>query len=430
MTDVRPFRALRFPASLGPLEALLCPPYDVISEDYRKTLMGRHEKNVVRVLLRDAGDGERGYERLGERFHQWRSEGTLTQDPEAAVYLLEQRFSWDGRAHVRTGLLARFKVEPEGSAAIRPHEKTRGAAKEDRFSVLKATRSNFSPIFFYFEDKGAFPKAAQKAKDGCPILSTYTDDDAVTHTVWAITRPEDIQALTQVTGAGPSYIADGHHRYATAQRYLKEVGPEGGATYGYFCPNDSGLLVLPYHRIVFGGPTPEETKALLRGKYLLEAVNSPEQAAREVAKSTLPFAFAICWPDGQAIVCESLPGAEDEFSAEAPKSLKALDTYFLHQVALKHLNLDDPRIEYVHSVAEAKAELQVHDDAIAILMRATPLRQISAVADASESMPAKSTFFHPKIPSGILIHPLEVEERSGDDSEPNAQAPGQEGRTA
>jgi len=429
MTDVRPFRALRFPASLGPLEALLAPPYDVISEDYRKTLMGRHEKNVVRVLLRDPGDGEKGYERLGETFRQWRSEGTLVQDSLAAVYLLEQRFSWEGRAHVRTGLLARFKVEPEGSQVIRPHEKTRGAAKEDRFSVLKATRSNFSPIFFYFEDKGAFPKAAQKAKDGCPILSTYTDDDAVTHTLWAITSPEDVRSLTQIAGAGPSYIADGHHRYATAQRYLKEVGPEGGATYGYFCPNDSGLLVLPYHRIVSEGPTPEEAKALLRGKYLLETVSSAEQAAREVAKSTLPFAFAICWPDGRAMVCESLPGIEDEFPADAPKSLKALDTYFLHQVAFKHLNLDDSKVEYVHSVAEAKAGIQAHENAVAILMRATPLRQISAVADASESMPPKSTFFHPKIPSGILIHPLELEGASSDALEPGAQATGPEGTT-
>ncbi|MBK5254462.1 MAG: DUF1015 domain-containing protein [Vicinamibacteria bacterium] len=409
MTDIRPFRALRFPASVGSLEALLAPPYDVISEADRKTLLDRHERNVVRVILKDPADGDQGYERIAQTFGRWRSDGTLVQDREAAIYLLEQRFSWEGRGFVRIGILARFKVEPEGSPVIRPHEKTRGPAKEDRFSVLKATGSNFSPIFLFFEDKGAFAKAARQAKEAHEILATYIDDDGVTHTMWAITEEEVVEALAASAGGGPSYIADGHHRYATAQRYVKEVGPEGASTYGYFCPNDSGLLVLPYHRILFGAPSPSEVMTRLRGRYLLESVNSPERAAREVANSTLPFAFAICWPDGKAVVCESAPGVEDELPKEAAKCLKDLDTYFLHQVGFKHLGIEDPRVEFVHSLADAKRELQTHEDAVAILMRATPLRHIEAVADASESMPPKSTFFHPKIPSGILIHPLEAE---------------------
>lgn len=409
MTEIRPFRALRYPPSLGPLEGLLAPPYDVISSDDRKALLDRHEKNVVRVILKDAEEGEAGYERIGRTFEQWRAEGTLAQDAEKAIYLLEQRFSWEGRSFVRTGLLARFKVEPEGSPLIRPHEKTRGPAKEDRFSVLKATRANFSPIFLFFEDKGAFAKAARRAKEGHPILATYTDDEGVAHTLWAITNPEDAQALASISGGGPSYIADGHHRYATAQRFLKEAGPLGAFTYGYFCPNDAGLLVLPYHRILFDAPSPEEVRARLRGKYLLEAVNTEELAAREVANSTLPYAFAICWPDGKAIVCESAPGLEDDLPAEVPKCLKDLDTYFLHHAAFRHLGRPDPKVEFVHSLREAQSALEANEDAAAILMRATPLRQIAAVADASESMPPKSTFFHPKIPSGILIHPLESE---------------------
>src|SRR6186713_1827905 len=160
MTEIRPFRALRYPASLGTLESLLAPPYDVISEDYRAELLKRHDRNIARVILKDPAHGEKGYERIGETFKTWREDGTLVQDPSPALYLLEQRFSWEGKAFVRTGILARFKVEAEGSPLIRPHEKTRGPAKEDRFSVLKATRSNFSPIFLFFEDQGVFPKAA------------------------------------------------------------------------------------------------------------------------------------------------------------------------------------------------------------------------------------------------------------------------------
>jgi uncharacterized protein (DUF1015 family) len=408
MTDIRPFRALRYPSSLGPLENLLAPPYDVISEDYRKRLLERNRANVARVILKDPADGEHGYERIGEVFKTWRENGTLTQDAEPAIYLLEQRFSWEGRTYIRSGILARFKVEPEGSPLIRPHEKTRGPAKEDRFSVLKATRANFSPVFLFFEDKGAFAKAASRAKEAHPVLATYTDDDDIAHTVWAVTKSENIQELAKSAGDGPSYIADGHHRYATAQRYLREVGPEGGVTYGYFCPNDEGLLVLPYHRILFGAPTPAEVMKRLEGKYLLGAADGAEKAAREVANSTLPFAFALLYPDGRAIVCESAPGVEDELPKEAPQCLKDLDTYFLHHAGFKHLGLTDPKVEFVHSLAEARNELQAHHEAVAVLMRATPLRHIAAVADASESMPPKSTFFHPKIPSGLLIHPLEA----------------------
>ena len=407
MTEIRPFRALRYPSPLGRLESLLAPPYDVISEEYRKTLAARSEANVVRLILKDPQDGDAGYQRIGETFNRWHANGTLVQDSEPAIYLMEQRFSWEGREFVRTGILARFKVEPEGSTLIRPHEKTRGPAKEDRFSVLKATKANFSPIFLFFEDSGAFAKAAAHAKAAHPVLTMYTDDEGVAHTIWAITHAADVEALARTAGSGPSYIADGHHRYATAQRYLKEVGPEGATTYGYFCPNDEGLVVLPYHRIVFGAPNAAEVHKRLEGKYLLNAVDNAEQAARDVANSTLPFAFAILWPDGKAIVCESAPGVEDELPAEAPPCLKNLDTYFLHHVGLRHLGLTDPKVEFVHSLADAKKELAGHADAIAILMRATPVRQLAAVADASESMPPKSTFFHPKIPSGILIHPLE-----------------------
>jgi|CXWL01.1.fsa_nt_gi uncharacterized protein (DUF1015 family) len=408
MTEIRPFRALRYPKTLDRLENLLAPPYDVISEDYRKTLIARNQSNIVRAILKDSGDGDAGYARIGEIFAKWRADGTLVQDGEPAIYLMEQRFSWEGRDFVRTGILARFKVEPEGSAVIRPHEKTRGPAKEDRFSVLKATRSNFSPIFLFFEDQGAFARAVAQARQKHAVLCTYKDDDAVDHTVWAITQPEDIEALAKSAGGGPSYIADGHHRYATAQRYLKEVGPEGATTYGYFCPNDDGLLVLPYHRILFDAPAVADVKTRLQGKYLLNEVQGADAAAREVSNSTLPFAFALLWPDGQALVCESAPGVEDELPTEAPKCLKDLDTYFLHHVGFKHLGMSDPKVEFVHSLADAKTELAAHPGAVAVLMRATPLRHIEAVADATESMPPKSTFFHPKIPSGILVHPLEA----------------------
>ena len=408
MTEIRPFRALRYSPARGSLEALLAPPYDVISEESRRALLARNERNIARIILKDPEDGDRGYARIGETFARWTGDGTLVRDEAPAIYLLEQSFAWEGVEYVRTGILARFKVEAEGSTAIRPHEKTRGPAKEDRFAVLKATRANFSPIFLFFEDPGDFARAVAAARNAHPELCRYKDDDGISHTVWAITDEAHAQALAAAAGAPPSYIADGHHRYATAQRYLREVGAEGGVTYGYFCPNDRGLLVLPYHRILFDAPDLSTVRARLEGRYLLNEVAGAEAAAREVANSTLPFAFALLWSSGRALVCESAPGVEDDLPAEAPRCLKDLDTYFLHQAGFRHLGLADPKVEFVHSLAEARAAVAEHPGAAAVLMRATPLRHIAAVADAQESMPPKSTFFHPKIPSGLLVHPLEA----------------------
>jgi uncharacterized protein (DUF1015 family) len=165
--------------------------------------------------------------------------------------------------------------------------------------------------------------------------------------------------------------------------------------------------VLPYHRILSSGPSLDEARRALEGKFLLNEVKDAQIAEADAAQSTMPYAFGLAWPEGGALVAEALPEVEDLFADGTPPSLSALDTYFFHHVVLaKLLGVSEDAVSYVHSFNEAQQALDHKACRLAALMRSTPVRQIVDVAEASESMPAKSTFFHPKLPSGLLIHPL------------------------
>jgi uncharacterized protein (DUF1015 family) len=405
--DIQPFRGLRYRVPDPELTRVLCPPYDVITPAYRDELYARDPRNIVRVVLsRTAGEG--AYQEAGATFRGWLAAGLLVADPEPGLYLVEQSFDVDGRPHRRYGLLARVRVEEPSSGRILPHEHTRKEAREDRYKLLKATRANFSPIFMMFSDgQGAFMEHAHRMA-GQPPEFEYTDDGGVRHRVWRIRDGALISALQGAIGSVKAYIADGHHRWATAQRYHQEVGEEAAWTLGYFTPmEDEGLVVLPYHRLLDRGPSLEEARRALAPQFKLTGVRGAEAAARAATGSKSPYAFALVEPGGAGLVAEALPEAEGLLPAEAPPSLRALDTFFLHQAVLPRvLNVPDDAVRYAHSLREVEDALAAGRCRLAVLMRPTPVSQIVDVAEARQSMPAKSTFFHPKLPSGLVIHPL------------------------
>jgi uncharacterized protein (DUF1015 family) len=226
--------------------------------------------------------------------------------------------------------------------------------------------------------------------------------------LWRVDSPSLIGRFQSLLAGVKSYIADGHHRHATALRYRDSVGPDGAWTLGYFTPMEApGLRVAPYHRILSEGPSLEEATGRLAGPFRLTRHEDAARAAAAVAASSAPYAFALVEPGKGAIAVETEPGAERLLSEDAPDCLRALDTYFLHHAVLGPLlGVPDRAASYVHSRAEAEEALASGACRLAVLMRATPVRQIVNVAEAGESMPAKSTFFHPKLPSGLVIHPL------------------------
>ena len=407
MPDIQPFRGLRYRVPDAELSKVLAPPYDVITPAYQDELYARDPRNIVRVVL-SRTPGDAAYDEAGATFRGWVAAGLLAPDAEPALYLVEQAFDVDGRAHKRYGVLARFRVEDNARGRVLPHEHTRKAAKEDRYKLLKATRANFSPIFLMFSDgQGKFSKQAEAAAAAPPDFQ-YTDDGGVAHRVWRIRDGAAVSALQSAIGSAKAYIADGHHRWATAQRYHQEVGPEAAWTLGYFTPMEApGLVVLPYHRLLDRGPSLEDARRVLGGAFKLSDVRGASAAARAAAESTAPYAFGLVDPSGAGLVAQARPEAGDLLPADTPPSLRALDTFFLHQAVLTRLlNVPEDAVRYAHSLREVEEELKAGKCKLAVVMRPTPVAQIVAVADARESMPAKSTFFHPKLPSGLVMHPL------------------------
>ena len=407
MAEIRPFAGVRYRVPDPELPRVLAPPYDVIPPAYQEALYGRDPRNIVRVIL-NRGVGEAAYEEAGRTYRRWRADGVLAPDPEPSLYLLEQSFAVEDRPRVRVGLLARFRAEDPGTRRILPHEQTRKGPREDRWRVLLATRANFSPIFMMFPDaRGAFASLAAAAMTSRPE-SMFTDDAGVAHRLWRIADPAAIAAFADALARPKAYIADGHHRYATALRYRDEHGPDGAWTLGYFTPLEApGLVVLPYHRILQEGPRLEAARRALDRHFRLSTTSDTREAARAAGASTASYAFGLAEPGAGGLVAEALPAAEELLPRDAPPSLRALDTYFLHQGVLpKLLGIADSAVRYVHSLTEAEEAVAAAACRLAVLMRATPPQQIVDVAEAGESMPAKSTFFHPKLPSGLVIHPL------------------------
>ncbi len=406
MPEIRPFRGLRYAVPDADLGKVLAPPYDVIPDAYREALYARDPRNIVRVILnREPGDA--GYASAGDTYATLVKDGVLAADAAESLYVLEQSFPHEGRTIRRFGLLARFRAEDPEKRVVLPHEKTRAAAKEDRWRVLNATKANFSPIFMMLPDPEGHFSTAMLDVLVAPPTAQYVDDAGIGHRVWAVSDAPTVDRFRALLGAVPAYIADGHHRYATALRYRDGNGPDGAFTLGYFTPIEApGLLVLPYHRILSSGPSPAAARAKLEPAFLVSAAKGAADAAARVAASTAPYAFALAWPSGEALVVEAKDGARSMLPAGDPPSLCALDTYFLHRAVLPRLGVGDDAVEYVHSLHEAEETVAAGRCHLAILLRGTPVQQILDVADASESMPAKSTFFHPKLPSGLVIHPL------------------------
>jgi len=406
--EIRPFPGILYDVSDEKRQLLLAPPYDVISPGLQADLLARDPRNIVRVVLNPT-PGEAGYAEAGETFRRLRAEGTLRQDAAPALYLLEQTFSAYGRTLSRLGILGRLRAEPPEAGTILPHEHTRAAAKEDRFRLLRATRANFSPIFLMFrDDRVSFGQAAQRVMADSPT-ALYTDDGGVGHRLWRVTEPAAIAAFTDLIAASVAYIADGHHRFATALRHASEVGPDGAWTFAYLTPMDApGLLVLPYHRLLSQGPSLDEARRMLAERFRLSEAGSVKEAAHRIADSRASFAFGLAQPGAGSVVAEAVVNLGQEMlPADSPPCLRVLDTYVLHRAVLPQLlKVEDSAVAYAHSLGEIEEAVASGACRLAVVMRPTPVDQIVGVAEAREAMPAKSTFFHPKIPSGLVIHPL------------------------
>jgi uncharacterized protein (DUF1015 family) len=417
MADVQPLRALHYdPAVVGPLSDVVAPPYDVIDAGQRAELIARSPFNVVAI---DLPRGEPDpYAAAQEQFESWQLQGALVRDEQPAIWAHSQDYTGpDGRSLTRRGFFCRVRIEDYGPGRVRPHERTHPGPKEDRLRLTRATRANVSPIFSLYSDPGQAAWRALAPSTEQPPWGEVSDSDGTTHRIWRVSDPAAIESVRQATEGAELLIADGHHRYETMQAYAEEIGGEGEHRYILMCLvalEDPGLTVFPTHRMVSGlDPGRQEALAeALRRDFEIAEVPL-EQIAPQPGSGPLELGYIdshfqrpyrLTLKD-QAIADAALPGRSPAY--------RQLDTGVLEALLLKGaLGLSDEDIShfnglfYARDTAEALAMVRSGEYDAAFLMRPTPVQQVRDVAAAGENMPPKSTYFFPKLLTGLLFNPL------------------------
>ena len=418
MADVEPLRALHYNLErTGGLQDVVAPPYDVIDEDQRADLEASSPYNVVRL---DLPIGVDPYDNAARLLNAWREEDVIVRDEQPALWALEQDYTGpDGQVRKRTGFLARVRVEDYGPGRIRPHERTHPGPKEDRLRLTRATKANLSPIFSLYDDPaGAATKArSRNATNGAGPWAQATDDDGTVNRLWRIDDAATIATIHDALNATELLIADGHHRYETARVYAEEVGGEGPQRYVLMCLvslEDPGLTVFPTHRLLRDlRPDQHETLAnVIRRDFDIKQLDSTDELVptygQPVSLGYIDAHFRQPW----MLTLKDQAIADAALSDHAPP-YRRLDTAVLEALILKGaLGMTDDDIDHLAGLGYARdfdQALQLVNDGdydAAFFVAATPIDEVRAVAAAGESMPPKSTYFFPKVPTGLLFNPL------------------------
>ena len=423
MADVQPLRALHYdPRVVGDIADVVSPPYDVIDDSQRAELLARSPYNVVAVDLPKPGPGgEDPYEAARDIFAGWQQQGAVVRDDQPALWAHTQDYAGpDGVTRTRRGFFCRVRIEGYGPGRVRPHERTHPGPKEDRLRLTRATKANISPIFSLYSDPGEAAWAALEPATAVGPWADVTDGDGTRHRLWRVSDPAAIAAVQAATADVELLIADGHHRYETMEAYAEEVGGEGEHRYILMCLvalEDPGLTVFPTHRLVRGldGDRQEALAETLRRDFEIEEISLEELAPPPQGDEPTPLQmgyidahlerpFRLTLKD-QAIADAALAGHSEPY--------RHLDTGVLETLILKNtLGLSDDDIShfngmfYARDTDEAVSMVRSGEYDAAFVMRPTPVRQVRELAAEGENMPPKSTFFYPKLLTGLLFNPL------------------------
>lgn len=421
MATIRPFRGLRYTSAAGPLTDLVAPPYDVLSQEERDAYAAKNDHNVVELTLPQGNADDRSkfvkYAKSAALLADWRRNGILDTD-NPALYRYTQTFTIPGSSetHVRQALIALIKTEPYEKGVVLPHEQTFPKHKEDRLRILEATRAHLECIFGLFEDDDG---AVFKKIEGSPArqVADVTTEDGVRHMLEAIDEEPETHALVSALADKKVWIADGHHRYETARTFRENLGPKDELIAEDFMMmalssmSDPGLVLLPTHRIVHKMPLhgPELENALQRYFNTRAVPNS--ELLNKLTELDRPDTrvFGIALPGGMGILA-TLDNPEDVVdwiqNDDSPR-LKTLDVSILHEVifekvlGLKGLDF----FSYTRDPEEAMDAVKNGSEA-AFLMNPPTVEDMRQIALGGEKMPQKSTYYYPKILSGLVLWSL------------------------
>lgn len=435
MAEISPFNGIRYNLQkVCTLQSVVAPPYDIISPAEQEELYQRHPANVVRLILgkQEPGDDDahNRYTRAATSLQRWLDDGTLLRERRPALY--PYRIEYEdpaGAFRSLTLLLCRVRLEVLGQGSILPHEATLSGPKEDRLHLLRATRANLSPVFSLFSDPaGEFERLCAECTAQPPV-DTATDTWGARHRLWASEDASFAAALRMLLSEKALFIADGHHRYETALRYRDEVRAANGGQAG---PWDwvlmaigrlesPGITVLPTHRVV-RGVAPERLAALeenARQFFAVTAAAGLEDLmaglAGEFAAGRHAFGFYLPGAGFRLLRLEREAEAEALLDPSRAPAWRRLDVALLHGVVVDHLlgltteqAMQAGQIGYVKDAAECVRRVNAGDYQAALFLNPTPPQAVKEVALAGEKMPQKSTYFFPKLLSGLVLNPVDV----------------------
>jgi|SRR5579883_632561 len=430
MADIRAFRAFRYDlGKTGSLSEVVAPPYDVIDPALQQQLYDRSPYNAIRVeLARDepgAGPGDK-YARAARTMRDWIDSGAVTQDTARALYVYEQEFTVEGKTYTRRGFFARVRLEPFGAGRIYPHEQTLSGPKQDRLNLYRATGFNLSPVFGLYPDEPGqvFARLEPFTRKSPPLVAT--DHLGVINRLWVVTDSAAISAVTGLMGPRPVFIADGHHRYETGLKYLEERRAAGEVPDDESAPNfclmmlvgmsDPGLIILPTHRLVSGLPpvTTDQLQAALSEYF--DVVGRTGASAAEVWEdvqadgSQAVFGFGTTADDRWFVARLKRPEVMDKLAAERSRDWRGLAVSVLHRLVIDRLLKDafggSPACKYVHLLKEVTDAAAAKECQVAVLVPPATMGHVETIAGNLEKMPPKSTYFYPKLLTGLVYNSL------------------------
>ncbi len=426
MADIKAFRGMRFDTKkAGEIEKLCCPPYDIISEEERLGFIAENENNIIRLEL---PKGDTPYEDAAAILKAWEDKGVLIREDEPAIYVYEEEFTAYGKSGAVKGIIVRLKVEEFEKGVVLPHEFTLSKAKEDRLNLMKATNCNFSQIYgLYMDEEHTSLNTIDKASEGAPDIE-FTDNGSVTHRLWIIKDEEVINKLVADFKERKIYIADGHHRYETALNYRnycreKGISKEGDAAdfqMIYLVDMEHpGLVVFPTHRLVRDLEEFDSDEVLCKcSKYFdIEAYTSTDTMEVELdaedKEGKKAFGFYVGEGEWYKLTLKDI-AVMDELLLELSPVSRSLDVTVLHTLILEKIfGIDKANmaaqinLTYTKFFQEAISFVDCGKAQCSFVLNPTKVKEIRDVASEGEKMPQKSTYFYPKMITGLVMNKLE-----------------------
>lgn len=428
MAVIKPFKGMRYDTSkAGEISKLCCPPYDIISEKQRIDYINENEYNIIRLEL--PKDGENPYSNASDVLNMWREKGILIHEDKPAIYIYEEEFNAYSERKSIKGIIARVKLEEFSKGIILPHEFTLSKAKEDRLNLMKATNCNFSQIYALYMEENHLTLKTIDEYSQCASNLEFTDSDDVTHRLWIVTDEEIINKIVDDFAYRRLYIADGHHRYETALNYRNYCRESGISKEGdpqdyqmiYLVDMDHpGLVVFPTHRLVRDLPNFDKNKMLeLCEKYfIITAVSDNENMERELAKcydeGKNAFGFYCGNGEWYLLVLKDTE-VMSQFLPNLCTASQRLDVSVLHTLILENIfgidkeNMaNQVNLTYTKFFDEAVSLVDSGEFQCSFVLNPTRVSEIRNVAAAGEKMPQKSTYFYPKMITGMVMNDLGV----------------------